>query len=72
MKRRILTNYHLFQEGEIGIRDVLAKPIELLLFSFITLLDGLHIKLEEGMNIGLTSNIPSWLWVRIFGGIGIE
>ncbi|MFU8779867.1 MAG: mevalonate kinase [Kiritimatiellia bacterium] len=58
MKRRVLTNYHLFQEGEIGIREVLVKPIELVLFSFITLLDGLHIKLEAGMNIGLTSNIP--------------
>ena len=58
MKRRVLTNYQLFQEGELGIRDVLVKPIELLLFSFVTLLDGLHIKLEEGLDIGLTSSIP--------------
>jgi len=58
MKRRILTNYHLFQEGEIGIREVLVKPVELLLFSFITLLDGLHVKLEQGLDIGLTSSIP--------------
>jgi len=58
MKRRILTNYHLFQEGEIGIREVLVKPVELLLFSFITLLDGMHVKLEEGLDIGLTSSIP--------------
>ncbi len=58
MKRRILTNYQLFQDGEIGIREVLAKPVELLLFSFITLLDGVHVKLEEGLDIGLTSSIP--------------
>lgn len=58
MKRRVLMNYHLFQEGELGIRDVLGKPVELLLFSFITLLDGLHIKLEDGLDIGLTSTIP--------------
>lgn len=58
MAKRIQNNYHLFLQGELGIRDVLSKPIELLQFSFITLLDGLHMKLEEGIDIGLSSSIP--------------
>lgn len=58
MARRIQRDYELFQGGKLGIRQVLVKPVELILFSFITLLDGLHIKLEEGLDIGLTSSIP--------------
>ncbi len=56
--RRVQENYRLFQQGELGIRQVLGKPVELLLFSFITLLDGLHVKVEEGLDIGLRSTIP--------------
>ncbi len=58
MNKRIQHNYHLFLKGELGIREVLVKPIELIQFAFITLLDGLHMKLEQGVNIGLTSTIP--------------
>ncbi len=58
LAKRIQQNYHLFLNGELGIRDVLVKPIELVQFTFITLLDGLHLKVEHGIDIGLTSTIP--------------
>ncbi|NQU39725.1 MAG: mevalonate kinase [Lentisphaerae bacterium] len=57
-RKRVGTNYHLFLEGELGIRQVLLKPVELFQFAFITLLDGLHLKVEQGMDIHLDSNIP--------------
>jgi mevalonate kinase len=58
MNKRIQHNYRCFLQGELGIRDVLVKPIELIQFAFITLLDGLHLKLEEGVDIGVRSTIP--------------
>jgi mevalonate kinase len=59
-KKRARTNYDLFLAGELSIKDVLVKPIELMQFTFITLLDGLHLKLEKGrgVNIDLKSDIP--------------
>lgn len=58
LKSRVLKNYHMFLSGELGIREVLLKPIELFEFAFITILDGLHLKLTEGVNIRTQSNIP--------------
>lgn len=58
INKRLQNNYRLFLEGKLGIRQVLGKPVELVLFAFITLLDGLHLKLEQGLDIGITSNIP--------------
>lgn len=58
LKKRILKNYHLFLEGKLGIREVLRKPIELFQFAFITILDGLHLKVANGLKIQLHSNIP--------------
>jgi mevalonate kinase len=57
-KRRTTANYHLFLEGELGIRDVLHKPVDLFKFGFITLLDGLHRSLDSGVVIKLKSNLP--------------
>jgi mevalonate kinase len=57
-QKRAKNNYELFLAGELGIRDVLVKPIELIQFAFITLLDGIHYKLEHGMEISLSSDIP--------------
>ena len=57
-KRRASTNYRLFLDGELGIRDVLYKPVDLFKFGFITLLDGLHRSLDNGMVIKLKSNLP--------------
>jgi mevalonate kinase len=57
-KRRAAQNYHLFLEGELGIRDVLHKPIDLFKYGFITVLDGLHRQLDRGIVIKLKSNLP--------------
>lgn len=59
-KKRAKTNYELFLEGKLGIKDVLKKPVELMQFTFITILDGLHLKLEKGrgIDIKIQSNIP--------------
>ena len=58
LKNRVSKNYHLFLEGRIGIREVLYKPVELFQFAFITILDGLHLKVANGLKIELHSNIP--------------
>lgn len=58
LKNRVLKNYHMFLNGELGIREVLHKPIELFEFAFITILDGLHLKVNGGLNISTQSNIP--------------
>ena len=57
-KRRAATNYRLFLDGKLGIRDVLYKPVDLFKFGFITVLDGLHRKLDSGIVIKLKSNLP--------------
>jgi len=57
-KRRAQNNYRLFLEGKMGIRDVLHKPVDLFKFGFITLLDGLHRKMDSGIVIKLKSSIP--------------
>ncbi|MBI9020474.1 MAG: mevalonate kinase [Verrucomicrobia bacterium] len=57
-KRRAANNYHLFLDGQLGIRDVLHKPVDLFKFGFITLLDGLHRSLDSGIVIKLKSNLP--------------
>ncbi|QHI69356.1 mevalonate kinase [Tichowtungia aerotolerans] len=57
-KRRAQTNYRLFLDGKLGIRDVLYKPVDLFKFGFITLLDGLHRSLDSGIVIQLKSNLP--------------
>jgi mevalonate kinase len=58
MKSRIVKNYQSFLDGNLSIREVLHKPLDLFEFVFITVLDGLHLKLAEGLNIKLHSNIP--------------
>jgi len=57
-KQRVMKNYHLFLQGDLGIRDVLRKPVDLMEFGFIIMLDGLHLKLTEGLNLSMKSNIP--------------
>ncbi len=57
-RQRIQRNYEMFLNGELGIRQVLRKPIDLFEYAFIMLLDGLHLKLEQKLNIRLESNIP--------------
>ena len=58
LKHRLFKNYHMFLNGQLGIREVLKKPFELFEFLFITLLDGLQLKMDQGVKIKLSSNIP--------------
>ncbi|HPF99025.1 MAG TPA: mevalonate kinase [Kiritimatiellia bacterium] len=58
LRERVGRNYHLFLQGQLSIRDVLYKPIELFQFAFITILDALHLKVANGVKIQLHSNIP--------------
>lgn len=58
LRTRVLRNYQQFLGGQLSIRDVLRKPIELFEFAFINILDGLHLKLEQGLSIRTQSNIP--------------
>jgi len=58
LKTRVRRNYEDFQRGELGVREILRKPIELFQYGFINLLDGLHLKLPDGLNIRLSSTIP--------------
>ena len=58
LKKRVSDNYHQFLEGQLGIRDVLHKPVDVFQYAFIMLLDGLHVSVERGMDVTLTSNIP--------------
>lgn len=55
---RVAKNYHQFLKGELGIREVLHKPVELFEYAFVTILDGLHMKLGEGLKIRTHSTIP--------------
>jgi mevalonate kinase len=57
LKGRLSRNYQLFLSGDLSIRDVMLKPIELFEYAYITVLDGLHLK-AEGMSIQTRSNIP--------------
>ncbi len=58
LKGRLVRNYQMFLNGELGIREVLKKPFHLFEFLFITFLDGVQIKLDRGVNIRLHSDIP--------------
>ena len=58
MRDRVMRNYRLFLDGEIGIREVMYKPVELFEYMFINFLDGLHLKLNESISIQTRSDIP--------------
>ena len=60
LKSRVLKNYHLFLNGQLSIREVLHKPVELFEFAFINILDGLHLKLNDGQGLSIQtqSQIP--------------
>ena len=58
LKKRIERKYNQFQQGELGIRDVLSAPADLFRFAFIHALDGLHRSLDSGLVMKLRSTIP--------------
>lgn len=55
---RVERNYEEFLAGRLSIREVVRKPVDLFQFAFITILDGLHLKMGGGVNVRLNSNIP--------------
>ncbi|NLB66308.1 MAG: mevalonate kinase [Lentisphaerae bacterium] len=55
---RVSRNYEEFLAGKLSIREVLHKPVDLFRFAFVTVLDGLHLKMGGGVNVRMTSNIP--------------
>ena len=55
---RVQRNYEEFLAGRLSIREVVRKPVDLFQFAFVTVLDGLHLKMGGGVNVRLTSNIP--------------
>lgn len=55
---RVERNYEEFLAGRLSIRDVLHKPVDLFQYAFVTVLDGLHLKMGGGVNVRLNSNIP--------------
>jgi mevalonate kinase len=55
---RVGRAYREFREGRLPIREVVKKPVELFQYAFVTLLDGLHLKVKEGIRVETHSNIP--------------
>ncbi|MBP7275682.1 MAG: hypothetical protein KBA51_05725, partial [Kiritimatiellae bacterium] len=55
---RVQRNYRSFLDGEMSIREVMRKPVDLFEYAFIMLLDGLHLKFQDHLDIRLHSNIP--------------
>jgi mevalonate kinase len=55
---RVQRNYEEFLAGRLSIREVVHKPVDLFQFAFVTILDGLHLKMGGGVNVRLNSNIP--------------
>jgi len=58
LKRRVEKKYREFLQGQIGIRGVLAMPVDLFRFAYVNALDGLHRHIDSGICLKLRSNIP--------------
>ena len=58
LKRKLKKQYYKYNLGYLSIREVLKKPFELSLFTFINVLDRLKNKLSTGIDIVTNSNIP--------------
>lgn len=57
-RERVRKNYDQFRAGDLGIRDVLAKPADLFKYAYVMTLDALHHKIDEGVCLKIRSNIP--------------
>ncbi len=58
LKNKLKKQYHQYKSGHISIREVLQKPFELSLYTFINIIDRLKNKLPMGIDIVTDSNIP--------------
>ena len=55
---RVARNYRDFVAGRLPISEVVRKPLDLFQYAFVTILDGLHLKVREGIGVTTMSNIP--------------
>ncbi|MBP1590258.1 MAG: mevalonate kinase [Kiritimatiellae bacterium] len=55
---RLSRNYRDFVAGRLPISEVVRKPLDLFEYAFVTILDGLHLKVREGIGVTTLSNIP--------------
>ena len=55
---RVGRNYRDFVAGRLPISEVVRKPLDLFQYAFVTILDGLHLKVKEGIGVTTLSNIP--------------
>ncbi|MBN1464305.1 mevalonate kinase [candidate division KSB1 bacterium] len=58
LKARLLRDYQLFLNGELNIRQVLVQPFHLFAFLFISFIDSVPLKLDGGIHISLSADIP--------------
>lgn len=58
LKNRIKQKYQRFVLGDVKIRDVLQKPVELAQVAFSLFFEALNIKLTQGIKIHVSSDIP--------------
>lgn len=58
LKHRLQRNYEHFLQGNLAIRDVLKKPIELTQIAVTHLLETLHEKNRRGFQVQTQSTIP--------------
>ncbi len=58
LKKRIKSKYHRFIQGDLGIRDVLKKPFELVQFTLSLLMEVLQLSLSDGIKVEVRSDIP--------------
>lgn len=59
LKNKLTKQFQKYRLGHLSIREVLEKPFELSLFTFINVLDRLKNKLPTGIDIATDSNIPT-------------
>lgn len=58
LKKRLMKNYNRFLMGDIGIQQVLERPAELLYYAIVHLLDETQQRLENGLHLSLSANLP--------------
>ena len=58
LKRTVKDQYQKYCLGQLSIQEVLQKPSELSLFTFVNVLDHFKSKLPAGIDIVTDSNIP--------------
>lgn len=58
LKNRLKDKYQCFVHGDFKIREVLQKPVELAQFALSIFMEMVNIKLTQGINIRVESDIP--------------